>query len=383
VVAVLPWYRRPWLPVLIAVVVAALVLLYLWLPGVLLYPDYGGFTRAADEDEEALAILRETNRALEDQIDQARRALEQNVCRDRSGLLLPDDLSPEAGGGPPIRSDELLPPDPAGLQVPPSSLPQSKPFEGSLVELLDLATVFIIAVGDGGPSIGSGFFVAPNTILTNSHVVQDALKGEIYVTNQALGGLKPVSVAAIRNDREFGAADYAVLKLQDSVDIPHLSFHQDVGRLQNVVAAGFPVVVLAGDERFLNLLKGDLNAIPEMALTQGFVTVVQNRRVGMPIVAHTAAISPGNSGGPLVDSCGRVVGVNTFNRVDEDGPYSVNYAIGSAQVLPFLDQAGTSYGVVTEPCRPVTRAAQQVDPSAEAQEGAPGAEPQDDEAPKP
>jgi hypothetical protein len=87
-----------------------------------------------------------------------------------------------------------------------------------------------------------------------------------------------------------------------------------------------------------------------------------------------------------------VVGVNTFNRVHEDGPYSVNYAIGSAQVFPFLDQAGTPYGVVTEPCRPVTRTAQQADPGTEAQEGAPGTEtqegapgaaPQDGEAPKP
>ena len=383
VVTLLPWYRRPWLPVLIAVVVAALVLLYLWLPGVLLYPDYGGFTRAADQDEEALAILRETNRALEDQIDQAERALEQNVCRDQRGLLLPDDMTPVPGGGPPLHVDELLPPDPAGLQVPASSLPQSAPFEGSLVELLDLATVFIIAVGEEGPGIGSGFFIAPGTILTNSHVVQNARQGEIYVTNKALGSLKPVSVAAVRKDQEFGAADYALLKLQDSADIPYLSFYRDVGRLQNVVAAGFPVMVLAGDERFMNLLKGDITAIPEMALTQGVVTVVQNRRVGMPIVAHTAAISPGNSGGPLVDSCGRVVGINTFGRVHEDKPYSVNYAIGSAQILPFLDQAGTPYGVVTEPCRPMTRAPQQADPGPETPEGAPGAEPQDGEAPKP
>jgi hypothetical protein len=84
-----------------------------------------------------------------------------------------------------------------------------------------------------------------------------------------------------------------------------------------------------------------------------------------------------------VDSCGRVVGINTFGRVHEDKPYSVNYAIGSAQILPFLDQAGTPYGVISEPCRPMTRAAQQADPGVETQEGAPGAEPQDGEAPKP
>jgi S1-C subfamily serine protease len=252
-----------------------------------------------------------------------------------------------------------------------------------LVELLDQATVFIIAVGEAGPSIGSGFFIAPNTIMTNGHVVENARADEIFVTNQALGSLKQASVAAVRKDQEFGSADYALLTLQDSADVPHLSFHRDVGRLQNVVAAGFPLMVLAGDERFANLLKGDLTAIPEMALTQGVVTVVQNRRVGMPIVAHTAAISPGNSGGPLVDSCGRVVGINTFGRVHEDKPYSVNYAIGSAQILPFLDQAGASYGVVTEPCRPLTRSAQQADPGTEAQDGAPGAEPQDGEAPKP
>ena len=67
------------------------------------------------------------------------------------------------------------------------------------MELLDLTTVFIIAVGEAGPSIGSGFFIAPNTIMTNGHVVENARAGEIYVTNRALGSLKQVSVAATRD----------------------------------------------------------------------------------------------------------------------------------------------------------------------------------------
>ena len=47
-------------------------------------------------------------------------------------------------------------------------------------------------------------------------------------------------------------------------------------------------------------------------MTQGVVTVVQNRGQDLPIVIHTADISPGNSGGPLIDERGRVVGVVTL-----------------------------------------------------------------------
>ncbi len=66
------------------------------------------------------------------------------------------------------------------------------------------------------------------------------------------------------------------------------------------------------DQNFQALLDGNIQSVPELAVTDGLISAVQNLPSGLVVMPHTAAISRGNSGGPLVDRCGRVVGVNTF-----------------------------------------------------------------------
>ena len=192
------------------------------------------------------------------------------------------------------------------------------------------------------------------------------------MTNAALGGVKRAKVVQHTPDSEVGKPDFAVLEVDGTEALPHLALATALERLDNVVAGGFPGVILDTDVNFQALKNGDLSAIPQMAVTQGVVTVIQGRGTGLPtIVVHTAAISPGNSGGPLVDSCGRVVGINTFIRVQQETASSLDYAIRSDAVAGFLKSAGVPFEQLTDVCQPQLTAAPPPSGTAPAAPGVP------------
>ena len=182
----------------------------------------------------------------------------------------------------------------------------------------------------------AGFSCRRSTLVTNLHVVENVIEDSLWVTNEALGGLQRARVVHRTANSQIGSPDYAVLEVDTDRELPYLALTQSVGRLQGVVAAGYPTIVLETDLNYQSLVRGDAESIPEMALTQGVVTVVQNIDRPLPIIAHTATISPGNSGGPLVDACGRVVGINTFQRIDQSHASRINYAIAAANLMSFL-----------------------------------------------
>ncbi len=354
---------RTWVGPLIAVVVLALILGYLLIPGVLLYPPEPPAAAAPGPGDD-LALRRDINQALEDRARALREAVGQNVCRADGQLVLPDGTplngagangAPGAEPGP--SSKALLPPDPGALTVPPSADAATTPsFQGSLVDLLDQATVLVVVAGEHG-AIGSGFFVAPETVVTNRHVVEGAAPDQIFVTNQKLGGLQPAHIKDITASSTIGGPDFAVLEVPSAAHLPQLALASRVERLENVVAGGFPGVILETDVNFQALRNGDPTAIPQMAVTQGVVTVIQKAGPDLPIIVHTANISPGNSGGPLVDSCGRVVGINTFIRVDQESSSRLNYALEASALAAFLSEHSVPHTLLDDPCQPQVAAA--------------------------
>lgn len=348
-VPVAPTPGRGWVGAAIACALLLLLLVYLHLPGVLAYPE----AASASGWQTDLEVRRQVNESLEERRDHLRRALEERACITENELQPGGSLPALAPDGvPDPTARPLLPPAPAAVTVPPEARPGQVPFDGTLLQLLDRASVLVIAQATDGGGIGTGFFVSPTQIVTNRHVVEHARPDGISVTNAALGGVKPARLVAMTPDSSTGNPDFALIEVPATEGLPHLALTTKVERLDNVVAAGFPSIVLQSDENFRELLAGDANAVPELSVTQGQVMTIQNREGAVPVIIHSATISPGNSGGPLVDGCGRVLGVNTFGRIDQENANRLNISLHTQALADFLRANGVAVEMLDSACAP-------------------------------
>ncbi len=178
-----------------------------------------------------------------------------------------------------------------GLRMPPS---ESVPFRGQ----------------------GSGFIVSPDgLILTNAHVVRDARNVTVKLSDR----------------REFAArvlgsdptTDVAVLKV-DATGLPTVI----VGDAQ-AVQVGDPVLAIGAPFGL------------EQTATQGIVSAKGRSLPGdspVPFIQTDAAVNPGNSGGPLFDARGRVVGINAQIYSRSGGFQGLAFAIPMDVALRVKDQ---------------------------------------------
>ncbi len=304
--------------------------------------------------QEALERQRQANAALMQEIEARRRLLAGNVC-------VPDpSLLPRLG---PDRAAGVSPGAVAPLA--------SGPFQGSLADLLTQAVVLVVAPRADGTATGSGFFIAPNLVVTNRHVIEDADPARLVVTSKKLGHLTAARIKAQTPSSEIGGADVALLQVDGVDGVQPLAFSTTAATLDPVIAAGFPGLLLQSDEAFDRLRQGDASAVPEVILTDGKINAIQSAPGGMKIMPHSAAVSGGNSGGPLVDACGRVLGINTFITANREQVVHANYAQKSDGVIAFLRENGVTVTDVTAPCTPVPAPppAQPVAPAAAAAPG--------------
>jgi S1-C subfamily serine protease len=217
-----------------------------------------------------------------------------------------------------------------------TSNPERVPHNGSDLELLDAYSRAVVSVVDTvGPAVvsisvgksgkdsaaeqtgaGSGVVIAPDGyILTNDHVVHHAKALEVGLTD----GTR-LSATTIGTDP---ATDLAVIRANASY-LPASTLGRS-GRLrvgQLVIAMGNPLGFQS------TVSTGVVSALGRaLRSTQG--RLIEN------IIQHTAPLNPGNSGGPLVDSTGNVVGINTA-------------IIAMAQGIGFSIPADTARWVVSQ-----------------------------------
>jgi S1-C subfamily serine protease len=350
-----------WVPLALLTLLAAGVLAWLLVPGVRLFPDDPG--DQAISDEAAAALAEDVNRALEERLASLQAAMDGAQCRADGTLLMPDGMTIEgllppdprdpndrAGAVRPADPTPILPPDPE--RVAPPGVNEASLDTANLLALIESRTALVIAASPSGLGLGTGFFVAPDLLVTNFHVIEGAAGDSIFVTNDALGALRPAEVLRTFGPLETAGGDFALLRIPGASS-PAFDILRPTEslRLQSVIAAGYPGDLMRTDAEFAQLRNGDLSAVPELAVTDGSVSVEQRMAPrDTDVVVHSAPISTGNSGGPLIDTCGRVVGVNTF--VVQGPLRNLNFALASSELLDFLQEAGALPNVVSQPCRP-------------------------------
>lgn len=159
------------------------------------------------------------------------------------------------------------------------------------------ATVHVVAGGDDLQSVssGSGAIISPDGyIVTNNHVIDGA--GTIMVT---LSNRKALQATLVGSDP---TTDLAVLKV-DAADLPFLLYgnSDDVKVGQWVLAVGYPLYLqVTATAGIVSALGKDLGGSPG----QGSPHIDS-------FVQTDAAVNLGNSGGPLVNTSGRIIGINT------------------------------------------------------------------------
>lgn len=353
-----------WLPLILLLLLAGGALYWLALPGNRLFPPDPDAVALADR--EAIALAEGVNRDLRDRLARLEDARATAQClpdgslvisgdRTIDGLLPPDPDNPPATPGVPVPAipDPVLPPAPERTVVTPA-VPAPDEVGGTtgLVEAIERRTALVIAAGGSGVGTGSGFFVGPDLLMTNHHVIADARPDGILVTSEAMGRAMPATV--IKSDGPFEATggDFALLRVEGAAQ-PVFEILRPAGslKLSAVVAAGYPGDVIASDAEFAALMRGQGEAAPDLIVTNGTVNSEQNFRGLAGVLVHSAGMSQGNSGGPLVDTCGRIVGVNTF--VNRGELRSWNFALDTAGLMKFLEGTPVVSNTTSAPCVPM------------------------------
>ena len=305
--------------------------------------------------EEQIEKQKAANKQIEDQIALLKERLKADVCTIKDPLGKGGPASPAPAGALPERKTEVPPgpgkvtPAAASIDLPQTGAKVGKMAPASLAQALEQATVLVVSAG--GDS-GSGFFVAPNYVVTNHHVVGRAAPGsEALVLSKHLKTGYIGTVVATSQTGQGTPADIAVIKVDDvpAGSVRPLPLAAEPAALGDVIAAGYPSIAIAQDRNLRRLLAGDLKAAPEVVLTKGTVSAVQNKERNTPMVLHSADISAGNSGGPLIDSCGRVVGINTY-IVTSRQTTKANYALGSSWLAGFLRASKTPFDWRADSC---------------------------------
>ena len=153
-------------------------------------------------------------------------------------------------------------------------------------------------------STGSGFVIdGRGYIVTNAHVVKDVEAINVFTFNQEVFAAQIVGSDA--------AIDLAVLKIDK--EMPALSLGSRVDAGERVIAIGSP---------------GGL----DFTVTEGIVSGLRQKENAY-YVQHDVPVNPGNSGGPLINAAGKVVGINTLKLKDMEG---IGFAVFSASAEPVV-----------------------------------------------
>jgi S1-C subfamily serine protease len=214
---------------------------------------------------------------------------------------------------------------------------------------------------------GSGFVVSSDGyIVTNYHVIED----EKLVSILLPGEDEPRSAQDLAAMFVRGrvaqvlftskARDLAILKVTGGLSgiTPLTITDAPVSKNMRVYAMGYPG---AADEVFVAPTADPTVSPGQVGRVYSAPLVGSDDGETLPVIQHSAPINHGNSGGPLFDDCGRVIGVNSWGnsdqlaRDDQGNSYirsavGVFYASNSLNLIPFLRANNIQVNVASDVC---------------------------------
>ena len=190
----------------------------------------------------------------------------------------------------------------------------------------------VVAIQDnGGRTIGTGFFINDNLILTNRHVVDERK----LISIRTKGGQKYVGKVL---DAHYDL-DIALVEIDGTGTPVKMYSGSSASEGEEVIAIGNPMGL-------------------EYSVTKGIISSIRKRKDKKKPLSKEYAyiqtdvpINPGNSGGPLFMN-GKVVGINTMKLVDEDIE-GIGFAIHYDEILKYLDDNGVH--LVRDKAKPIVK----------------------------
>ena len=234
--------------------------------------------------------------------------------------------------------------------VAPALTPMPAQAEPADIDAAARGVVRVVIIGDNNGELfpishGTGFAVSGDTVVTNAHVVRDALRDEgMQIGIVPNGGGEAVygRIVAV-----LARNDLALLRITGSLRLPPLALAggapPDSGEVTSV---GYPMNV----DRAQGLDLSDIFRSQPPVKSRGYVSGARPSRQ-FDTILHTAPIARGNSGGPLLDPCGRVVGVNSFGADNDGGDAEFFFAVSNRELVPFLRANDVEPRVIAAECR--------------------------------
>ena len=199
-------------------------------------------------------------------------------------------------------------------------------------------------------SHGTGFAVAPQRIVTNAHVVRESMQPGPFGEDRVIGIVPPDgdAPAFARIVAIDPGTDLALLAIQGSLRMPPLTLaaSRPGGSGSEVTSVGYPMNV----DRAQGLSIQDIVRSQPPVKSRGFISGERPSRQ-FDTILHTAPIARGNSGGPLLDTCGRVLGVNSFGAESDGTDAEFYFAVSNRELMPFLRANKVAPRLNDMPCR--------------------------------
>lgn len=165
------------------------------------------------------------------------------------------------------------------------------------------AIVGISGVQGNSQSVGSGVCVAKNGyVVTNSHVVNGCDEIILHLSNKETANAKIIY--------EDTVLDFAIVK--SNKEIPYLRLSEEnVNVGEDVLAVGTPLS--------LNLTHTFTKGIISATNRSLKVSLAKGEGIMQNLIQHDASLNPGNSGGPLINERGEIIGINTLKISGGEG----------------------------------------------------------------